>query len=166
MENLSRDCNMSCVSDHSSESHNGSFNGSHAAGRTERQFFHIVVLESLRHSTLSILRTSRGWLERQKPVLTASMRNVYIIYDYMHLKIFQAYPIVRKWLFHLGNILLLVSMVWLDCAFRGMDSFLRMGTTSFFTILWFSILSVIAMIGKFKFLLVLVSLVLHYHQLK
>ncbi|CAO2821485.1 unnamed protein product [Amaranthus hypochondriacus] len=155
MENLSRDCNMSCVSDHSSESHNGSFNGSHAAGRTERQFFHIVVLESLRHSTLSILRTSRGWLERQKPVLTASMRNVYIIYDYMHLKIFQAYPIVRKWLFHLGNILLLVSMVWLDCAFRGMDSFLRMGTTSFFTILWFSILSVIAMIGKFKFLLVL-----------
>jgi DnaJ family protein C protein 14 len=46
-------------------------------------------------------------------------------------------------------------MVWLDCALRGIDSFLRMGTTSFFSVIWFSIFSVIAMVGMLKFLIVL-----------
>lgn len=162
VEKLQRDLDMSHVSNHSSESHEGAFshtvNGSNTTGRTDKvQFSHVVVLENMRHSGLSIIRTSRGWLERQKPVYTAVVRNIYKIRDYVQLKLLLAYPIVLKWLFHVGNILLLVSMVWLDCAFRGMDSFLRMGTTSFLSILWFSILSVIAMIGMFKFLLVLVS---------
>lgn len=171
MENVprdfDRDFDMSRVSSHSSGNHDTAFNhtvnGSSTAGRNNKlEFSHVVVLESLRHYALSILRTSRGWLERQKPVFTAVVRNVYKVRDYIQVKLVQAYPIVLKWLFHLGNIMLLVSMVWLDSAVRGMDSFLRMGATSFFSILWFSILSVIAMIGIFKFLLVLVSPVFTY----
>ncbi|KMT16316.1 hypothetical protein BVRB_3g054640 [Beta vulgaris subsp. vulgaris] len=162
VEKLHRNFDMSHVSNHSSESHDGAFshtvNGCNTSGRIDKvQFSHVVVLESLRHYALSILRTSRGWLERKKPVFTAVVRNIYKIRDYIQLKLVQTYPIVLKWFFHLGNILLLVSMVWLDCAVRGMDSFLRMGTTSFFTILWFGILSVIAMIGMFKFMLVLAA---------
>lgn len=160
VEKLPRNFDISCVSNQSAENYGAdspAVNGSFTAGWTNKlEFSHIVVLESLRHSALSILRTSRGWLEQKKPVFTAVVRNIYKIRDYIQLKLVQAYPIILKWLFHLGNILLVVSMVWLDCAFRGMDSFLRMGTTSFFSVLWFSILSVIAMIGMFKFLLVLV----------
>ncbi|KAE8637120.1 hypothetical protein Csa_021757 [Cucumis sativus] len=47
----------------------------------------------------------------------------------------------------------------LDCmvglCLRGIDSFIRMGTTSFFAVIWFSILSTIAMVGFLKFLVVL-----------
>jgi DnaJ family protein C protein 14 len=73
------------------------------------------------------------------------------------MKVEQAYPIVLKWLMHIGSIMLLISMVWLDCTLRGIDSFLRMGTTSFFSVIWFGIFSVIAMVGMLKFLIVLVS---------
>ncbi|XP_021730394.1 dnaJ homolog subfamily C member 14-like [Chenopodium quinoa] len=160
MEKLPRDFNTSHVSNNSSGNHDGAdnhrVNGSFIAGRTDKLgIFRMMVLENLRHYALSILRISRGWLERKQPVFAAVVRNVYKFRKYIQLKLVHTYPIVLKWLFHLGNILLLVSMVWLDCAFRGMDSFLRMGTTSFFSILWFSILSIIAMIGMFKFLLVL-----------
>ncbi|KAL2921058.1 DnaJ-like protein subfamily C member 14 [Bienertia sinuspersici] len=159
-EKLAKDFTMSNVNSHSFENHGGvspTVNGSPTAGRTDKlQFSHVVVLESLRQYALSILRISRGWYERKKPAFAAVVRYVHKIRDYIQLKLVLVYPIVLKWLFHVGNILLVVSMIWLDCAFRGMDSFLRMGTTSFFSILWFSILSVIAMIGFFKFLLVLV----------
>ncbi|KAL9240615.1 hypothetical protein vseg_014813 [Gypsophila vaccaria] len=111
--------------------------------------------ERLKKYAMPILRTSNEWLEKHQPFFTSVGKKIHGARDYIQLKFAQTYPIVLRWLFHAGNILLLVSMVWLDCALRGMASFLRMGTTSFLAVLWFSILSVIAMIGTFKFLLVL-----------
>ncbi|KAJ4842934.1 hypothetical protein Tsubulata_042331, partial [Turnera subulata] len=59
------------------------------------------------------------------------------------------------WLTQVWNIMLLLLMVWVDCTIRGIDSFFRLGTTSFFSVIWCSILSVIAMVGMSKFLIVL-----------
>uniref|UniRef100_A0A803MNC4 J domain-containing protein n=1 Tax=Chenopodium quinoa TaxID=63459 RepID=A0A803MNC4_CHEQI len=82
MEKLSRDFNTSHVSNGSSGNHDGadnhSVNGSFIAGRTDKlEIFRMMVLENLRHYALSILRISRGWLERQQPVFAAVVRNVY-----------------------------------------------------------------------------------------
>ncbi|KAF8394705.1 hypothetical protein HHK36_020922 [Tetracentron sinense] len=106
-------------------------------------------------SALSILKTANRWLERQKPLFTTLTTIIFNTRDYVQLKTEQAYPIVRRWFVHFGNIMLLLSMVWLDCTLRGLDSFLRLGTTSFFSVIWCSILSVIAMIGISKFLMVM-----------
>ncbi|KAI3459194.1 hypothetical protein Pfo_015857 [Paulownia fortunei] len=72
------------------------------------------------------------------------------------MKIQHAQPVIFRGIVHTGNLMLLLFMVWLDCSLRGIDSFLRMGTTSFFSIVWCSVLSVIAMVGVFKFLVILV----------
>ncbi|CAL5337994.1 unnamed protein product [Camellia sinensis] len=115
-----------------------------------------TVVGHLSASALSIFKGATEWLERQKPLfitLTANMSNAAC---FVRKKVEHAYPIVLRWLMYFGNIMLLLSMVWLDSALRGIDSFLHMGTTSFFSIIWCSILSIIAMIGMFKFAVVLV----------
>ncbi|KAK4586420.1 hypothetical protein RGQ29_023528 [Quercus rubra] len=113
------------------------------------------VVRSMRASTLSILKASSEWLERQRPLFMTLTTKISNARDHARMKIEQAYPVVLKKLMQVGSIMLLISMVWLDCALRGMDSFLRMGTTSFFSVIWFSIFSVIAMVGILKFLVVL-----------
>lgn len=115
-----------------------------------------VFLRHLRASALSICKAAMEFLQRQKPLFTSLTTNMSDAACYVQKKIEHAYPIVLRLLMHVGNIMLLLSMVWLDCTLRGMESFLRMGTTSFFSVIWCSILSVVAMIGVFKFLLVLV----------
>lgn len=119
-------------------------------------FSYDVLARNLRSSTLSILKATCEWLERQKPLFVILTNNTLYARDYIRTKIEQAYPVVWRWFIHFSNIMFLLSMVWLDCTLRGIDSFLRMGTTSFFLVVWCSILSVIAMIGMAKFLLVLV----------
>ncbi|OVA13570.1 hypothetical protein BVC80_379g102 [Macleaya cordata] len=116
-----------------------------------------MVGRSLGDSALSILNVVNEWLERQKPLFTTIKNNLLDACDYVHLKILQAYPIVCRWLLHFGNLLLLVSLLWLDCSIRGLGSFMRLGTTSFFSVIWCSIISVIAMIGISKFLMIMVS---------
>ncbi|KAA8527340.1 hypothetical protein F0562_034945 [Nyssa sinensis] len=121
-------------------------------------FLDTMVIRCLRASGLSILKAATDWVEKQKPHFTTLTTNILNARDYFQMKIERAYPIVMKWVIHFGNIMLLISMVWLYCTFRGIDSLLRMGTTSFFSVIWCSILSVLAMIGVSKFLAVLVSL--------
>ena len=53
---------------------------------------------------------------------------------------------------------LLLSLVWLDCAIRGFDSFIRMGTASFFTIMWCGLFSAFSMIGMTKFIVMSVRI--------
>ncbi|GAB4842971.1 hypothetical protein Ancab_012949 [Ancistrocladus abbreviatus] len=131
-------------------------NGLHTKDVTKHvQFSYVVALESLRAFALSILKTSSDWVERQKPFFINVANNTQRACGCIRMKFLQVYPIVLRWLVHVGNILLLISMVWLDCTVRGVDSFLRLGTTSFLSIIWFSFLSVAAMTGVFKFLLVL-----------
>ncbi|KAL7178351.1 hypothetical protein ACSBR2_031495 [Camellia fascicularis] len=115
-----------------------------------------LVFRHLRASALSILKAATECLERQKPLFITVTNNVSNAACYVWKKIEHAYPIVLRWLMYFGNIMLLLSMVWLDCTIRGINSFLRMGTTSFFSVIWCSVLSIIAMIGMFKFVVVLV----------
>ncbi|XP_038703755.1 uncharacterized protein LOC119999968 isoform X2 [Tripterygium wilfordii] len=114
-----------------------------------------IVVRNLREFAFSISKSAGEWLERQGPLIATLKTNMNSVHDYARLKIQQAYPVLLKWLMNFGNIMLLLSVVWLDCTLRGIDSVLRMGTTSFFSVLWCSILSVIAMVGWFKFLIVL-----------
>lgn len=101
---------------------------------------------------LSISKASTKWLDRHKPLVDNIVTKMLISRDYVRMKIKHAYPIVLKWFTHFTNILLVLLMVWLDCTLRGIDSVIRMGTTSFFTVIWCSIISVVAMIGMFKFI--------------
>lgn len=114
------------------------------------------VFKFIRTASLSVARSSADWVERNKPIFFALKSDILKGCDNLRMKIQIAKPIVFRWIRHIGNIMLLLFMVWLDCTVRGMDSFLRMGTTSFFIILWCSILSVIAMAGIGKVLLTLV----------
>ncbi|KAL6186102.1 hypothetical protein ACLB2K_042224 [Fragaria x ananassa] len=119
-----------------------------------------VLVGNLRTSTLSLLKVANEWFQRHKPMILSITSKVQIGRDYVKTKVDQAYPVVRKWLMQLGSVLLIISMLWLDFTLRGIDSFVRMGTTSLFSVIWFSILSVISMVGMFKFLIFLVSAVL------
>ncbi|KAL7594237.1 hypothetical protein Lser_V15G31395 [Lactuca serriola] len=108
----------------------------------------------LKTFVLSVSQASTEWFERHKPLFDILVTKILISREYVRMKIKYAYPIVLKWLTHFFNILLLLSMVWLDCVLRGIDSVIRMGTTSFFTVIWCSIFSVVAMIGMLKFITV------------
>ncbi|XP_042055178.1 uncharacterized protein LOC121799777 [Salvia splendens] len=115
-----------------------------------------AVFKFIRTAALSVARSSASWVERHKPTFAVLKSDILNGCDHVRTKIQHSKPIIFRWIRHIGNIMLLLFMVWLDCTVRGMDSFLRMGTTSFFLILWCSVLSVIAMAGLGKFLLTLV----------
>lgn len=127
------------------------------------EFSDNAIVRNLKASTMSILKAANEWLERQRPLFMSIRTNMQNSHVYVKTKFEQAYPIILRWLMHFGSLVLLISMVWLDCSVRGIDSFLRMGTTSFFSVIWCSILSVIAMVGVFKFLIVLVSPFFLFH---
>lgn len=112
----------------------------------------------LKTFVLSVSQASTEWLDRHKPLLDILVTKILISRDYVRMKIKYAYPIILKWLAHFTSILLVLLMVWLDCTLRGIDSAVRMGTTSFFTVIWCSIFSVAAMIGMLKFVTFGVSL--------
>ncbi|CAK9328907.1 unnamed protein product [Citrullus colocynthis] len=115
-----------------------------------------ILVKSFMESMSSIFEATHVFLEQHRPLFNSMKNNLLNTSDYVVKKAMTAYPIVLKWMMHFANIMLLLSIVWLDCALRGIDSFIRMGTTSFFAVLWFSILSTIAMVGILKFLMVLV----------
>ncbi|XP_027356470.1 dnaJ homolog subfamily C member 14 [Abrus precatorius] len=130
--------------------------GLHVRGVVERvEFADNMIIRRLRLSVFSIITAVTEWITRQAP-LFVSLKTITIrAYDNIRTKVAHAYPVVLKWLMHFGSIMLLLSVFWLDCTLRGIDSFVRMGTTSFFTVIWCSIFSVISMIGMLKFLVVL-----------
>ncbi|XP_065863869.1 uncharacterized protein [Euphorbia lathyris] len=114
-----------------------------------------VTVRNVRASTMSILKSAGEWLEKHRPLFVRVKTNLYSSRDYLRMKVEQAYPVVSKCLVQFGSLMLLLLMFWLDFTLRGIDSFLRLGTTSFFSVIWCSILSLLAMVGMFKFLIVL-----------
>ncbi|KAI3469255.1 hypothetical protein Pfo_025918 [Paulownia fortunei] len=131
-------------------------NGLHREEGLENvEFPETVVFKFIRTAALSVARSSAEWVERHKPTFVTLKSNMLKARDHVRMKIQHAQPIIFRWIMHFGNIMLLLFMVWLDCTLRGIDSFLRMGTTSFFSIVWCSVLSVIAMVGISKFLFTL-----------
>ncbi|XAR56964.1 hypothetical protein NMG60_11024945 [Bertholletia excelsa] len=119
-------------------------------------FLDNLIFKHVRDSALSIWKAASDCFKRKKPLLIILTTNMSNVAHYFWDKIVLAYPVVWRWLIYFGNIMLILSLVWLDCTIRGIDSFFRMGTTSFFSVIWCSTLSVIAMIGIFKFFMVLV----------
>ncbi|XP_068663862.1 uncharacterized protein [Aristolochia californica] len=111
---------------------------------------------SLGALAFSILKVAAGWFEKQKPLFDTIMTLLASGHDYVRLKVEHLYPIIWRWVVHFGKLVLLLSMVWFDCSIRGLDSLLQLGTTSFFTVVWCSILSLMAMIGFSKFLIMVV----------
>ncbi|XP_075100349.1 uncharacterized protein LOC107799960 isoform X3 [Nicotiana tabacum] len=142
----------------------------------------IVVFRNLMTLALSVSKASIQWLERWKPLLDSLrsnlliaskhveekvqhaypivvrwiMHSLFIATGYVQERVQRAYPIVVRWIMHFGNIIILLSMVWLDCALRGIESFLCMGMTSILSVIWWGVLSLIAA-AKFKFLLILAT---------
>ncbi|WCJ23258.1 Chaperone DnaJ-domain superfamily protein [Euphorbia peplus] len=114
-----------------------------------------MTVRNVRASTVSILKSAGEWLEKHRPLFVRVKTNIYTARDYLRMKVEQAYPVVLKWLFHFGSLMLLLLMFWLDFTLRGIDSFFRLGTTSFFSVIWCSVFSLFAMVGMFKFLIAL-----------
>ncbi|KAL3505599.1 hypothetical protein ACH5RR_030981 [Cinchona calisaya] len=132
-----------------------SLNGVCSGDDTNVEFSYTLILRWLRTLGLSIMKASTEWVERHKPLLVTTRTNILKACHYVQVKIAHAYPVILKWIMHFVNMMLLLFMLWLDCTLRGIDSFLRMGTTSFFSLLWCSVLSITAMVGIFKFFMVL-----------
>lgn len=65
------------------------------------------------------------WIERNRPLIVSLKPGAYKARDLVTKKIRQGCPVVFKWLMHFGSIVLLLSLVWLDCSIRGFDSFIR-----------------------------------------
>ncbi|KAG1326150.1 Chaperone protein DnaJ [Cocos nucifera] len=115
-----------------------------------------VAGKDVRALALYILKVASEWVEQQKPRFTTFAAVLRMGHDYVRLKVEHVCPIIFTWILYFGKLILLLSMVWLECGIRGLDSLLRLGTTSFFTVIWCSILSVIAMTGITKFLILMV----------
>nr|XP_043607283.1 uncharacterized protein LOC122579226 [Erigeron canadensis] len=113
-----------------------------------------LVVRYLKTFVSSVSQASTEWLHKHKPLFDIVVTNILRSRDYVKMKIKRAYPIVLKWLIQFTSILLVLFMVWLDCSLRGIDSIIRMGTTSVFTVIWCSIFSVVAMMGILKFITV------------
>lgn len=114
-----------------------------------------VLYRRLKTLGLSTLKASKEWLEKKKPLFMTVTTNALNARDFIRMKFERAYPVVLQWTMHFVNIMLLLAMVWLDCCLRGIDSILRMGTTSFLAVIWFSVLSLVSMVGLTKFLVIL-----------
>uniref|UniRef100_A0A1J3HZA6 DnaJ-like protein subfamily C member 14 n=1 Tax=Noccaea caerulescens TaxID=107243 RepID=A0A1J3HZA6_NOCCA len=119
-----------------------------------------AALRKLRILTATISREVSPWMEKHRPLIVSLRSRVHKARDVVFKKIRQVYPVVFRWLMHFGSIILLLSLVWLDCAIRGFDSFIRMGTASFFSIMWCGLFSAFSMIGMTKFLVLSVVTVL------
>ncbi|KAL0889972.1 hypothetical protein Bca101_013955 [Brassica carinata] len=119
-----------------------------------------AAIRKLRVPAATVSREVNQWMERNRPLMVSVKSRVYKARDLVTKKIRVACPVVFRWLMHFGSIVLLLALVWLDCAIRGFDSFIRMGTASFFSIMWCGVFSAFSMIGMTKFILMSVATVL------
>ncbi|GAB2265695.1 hypothetical protein Dimus_000734 [Dionaea muscipula] len=117
--------------------------------------FSHLPLQSAWACAFSIGKIISSWVERHQPFFDGIARCMQRGRDHIYMRFLEIYPIVIRWLVHVGNITLILSIIWLDSALRGMGSILHAGTTTFFVVLWSSILSLVMMIGMAKCFLVL-----------
>ncbi|WOL03250.1 hypothetical protein Cni_G11970 [Canna indica] len=115
--------------------------------------FLAVASRNLQSMVFYVSGATSGWLERKKLWFRAINSAIRKSHSYARAKLVHAYPIMLTWTLYFGKLIFLLSMVWLDCSIRGLDSLVRLGTTSFLTTVWCSIFSVTAMIGFVKMLI-------------
>ncbi|KAL6638193.1 hypothetical protein ACP70R_025765 [Stipagrostis hirtigluma subsp. patula] len=109
-----------------------------------------------RASMMYLVEESKRVIQRKKPTINRLMAIVNKGHAYIFCKLEYVYPIVRAWMLTAGRLMLLLLAAWLDCNVRGFDSLLRLGTNSLLAVLWCSMLSVFAMIGIKKMLILMV----------
>ncbi|KAG9130508.1 hypothetical protein Leryth_023343 [Lithospermum erythrorhizon] len=144
--------------------HGQPLNGSHWDGVAETlEFSSAMFVEFLRTTRLSISKAYCKSLERLAPLFSSLASMLRDSSDFARGKILIASPIVFRWFMQLGKIVLLLFVLWLDCALRGCESILLMGTALFFSIIWCSSFSMVAMIGILKFLLFVAAAVMIGH---
>jgi DnaJ homolog subfamily C member 14 len=107
-------------------------------------------------SMMYVVEETKRYIDRKRPTIDAFMAMVNKGHGYAFSKIKFVYPIVRSWMLNAGRLVLLFLAVWLDCNRRGFDSLLRPGTNYLLVVLWCSMLSIFAMIGIKKMLVVMV----------
>lgn len=112
--------------------------------------FVAVYGDKLRNMVLNICAAAKEWLEQQKPRLSTLKYYMCICRDYMIAQMKFIYPHVSTWVTYLTQLVFVLSMIFLDCNIRGVNSLLRMGTTSFFTVVWCGLFSIISMAGFTK----------------
>ncbi|KAJ6810145.1 uncharacterized protein M6B38_157995 [Iris pallida] len=112
--------------------------------------------QSLRVLAVDVLNAASRWVEWQKPRLSTFSAYMCKARDYIFVQVRHVYPIIQGWTLHVGKLILLLSIVWMNCNIRGFTSLVRLGTTSFFAIFWCGILSIIAMIGMTKVFIITV----------
>ncbi|PIN23256.1 Molecular chaperone (DnaJ superfamily) [Handroanthus impetiginosus] len=115
-----------------------------------------VVLKFIKTIAISVAQASLDWLERHKLRVPVLKNHTIKACDHVRMRVQHAKPVIFRWIMHIRNLMLLLCMAWLDCSLRGTVSLLHMGTTSFFLIMWCSVLSLIAMVGVGKFLVMLI----------
>ncbi|CAA6668902.1 unnamed protein product [Spirodela intermedia] len=91
--------------------------------------------------TTYVLGVVKEWLWKQKPWVTSLSMQTYDLWNKALIKIEHGYPIVLTWILQRR---------------KRLDSLLRLGTTSLFTVIWCSVLSTIAMIGFSKMFTIMV----------
>lgn len=152
-EHREEEITTGCVSKNSNRIPSGLMDGTYLDGpRSSMQ----MVVKFLQTVVMRFLNAATTWFERQRPQINAFSSLLFDARNYARTKIKHAYPIIRMWVLHVGKILLLLAMVWMDCSIRGFNSLLHLGTTSFFTVIWCSFLSILAMVGVTKMLILLV----------
>lgn len=115
-----------------------------------------VACQRLRLVALDVFSAANGWFEQQKLRLSTFKAYICNGRDHILVQIKHVYPVIWTWILRLGQLIFLLSVIWLDCNFRGLSSLLRLGTTSFFTVVWCSLLSIISMVGFTKALIFMV----------
>uniref|UniRef100_A0A7N0UDJ1 J domain-containing protein n=1 Tax=Kalanchoe fedtschenkoi TaxID=63787 RepID=A0A7N0UDJ1_KALFE len=110
-----------------------------------------------RTSVFPILKQAIEWLRKQKPLLDIVKSKASYSWCYIQRKFRIVFPVVLRLFMYVGNFVLLLSMLWFGCMLSGTNSFLRMGTSAFITVLWCGIISALAMIGMIKFLIIVAT---------
>lgn len=123
-------------------------------------FSDTAVCRSIGSFIMFIIKAVNGWIERQKPWVNSLTSAIHDACDNMHVQVKHFSPIICARVVQFAKLMVLLVMVWLDCNVRGLDSLLRLGITSFFTLLWCSILSMAAMAGITKMVILMVFAVL------
>ncbi|RAL47441.1 hypothetical protein DM860_013406 [Cuscuta australis] len=124
------------------------------ATRETYEYSFVVIFRYLGTIGVSVSKSCIEWIERRKPWIRRLKSIASNASWYARKKVEQAYPVALNWIVNFGKVLLLLSMIWFDCCLRGMGSFLCMGTASLLSIMWWGVLSLIA-VSRFKFLLIL-----------
>ena len=98
----------------------------------------------------------KEWVKKQEPAIVA-VRNILLqLRTRVESRVKQHWPLVRAWLILITRVMLMLSLLGLEAAIRGIASLFRLGSAAHFLLLWCTVLSFIRLSGIFNLVIVLV----------